>query len=198
MAKSLTLLAFFLRHFVFGIVAMFIGCVIWTLAYFALLVFAMLTDSGVGSPFAYPAGIIGVIGMVIIFSWGLFAPACGLAAAICHFLKLSRLATLPAAWIIAASISIGLRKLLPATFPDSQASLAAIILTHFVALALPVVLYWSLTEGPWALIAILRKHLKKNTYSRCLPGTAALTPAVPSPPSRAHPSAGNHDPDDET
>jgi hypothetical protein len=42
------------RHFLALVVTVAAPCVLWTLAYFALLIWAAASDGGIGSPIAYP------------------------------------------------------------------------------------------------------------------------------------------------
>ena len=37
--------------------ALLTACALWTITYFALLLWAVFTDSGIGGPLAYPAGL---------------------------------------------------------------------------------------------------------------------------------------------
>lgn len=50
--------SFCARHFLALLITVATACVVWTVTYFALLLWAALTDSGIGGPLAYPAGLL--------------------------------------------------------------------------------------------------------------------------------------------
>jgi hypothetical protein len=46
------------RHCLALAITVLAACALWTVTYFALLLWAVFTDSGIGGPLAYPAGLL--------------------------------------------------------------------------------------------------------------------------------------------
>ena len=88
-------LAFLARHFLFVVLAMLLGCVLWTVVYLVLLVIAVVANQGLGGPMAYPAGLVAVVLSCVFLGWGVFAPATALGAIACGLLRWPRLAAIP-------------------------------------------------------------------------------------------------------
>ena len=75
MKAVLPTLTFLARHLLFVAIAMIAGCIAWTVVYVVLLILAVVTNQGIGSPLAFPAGIIAVLAACGFLGWGVFAPA---------------------------------------------------------------------------------------------------------------------------
>ncbi len=87
---------------------MIVGCIVWTIAYFVLLIVAVVTNQGVGSPLAFPAGIIAVLASCGFLGWGVFAPASAIGAVFCRVFRLPRIAAIPVVTVAAFLLSYGL------------------------------------------------------------------------------------------
>ena len=167
MIPALTFLA---RHFLFVLVAMVAGCVLWTVAYFLLLVVAVIGGHGIGGPLAYPAGLVAVIASCVFLGWGVFAPASAVGAIFCAVFKLPRLAAIPvvtvAAFVLSYLLYGGYIKLVTThSMPP-----AWIILRNFaIFLSVPLGAYWWLTEGPGALFDAFRNVSLSGNGSRQSP-----------------------------
>jgi hypothetical protein len=150
------------RHFLAVALGAFIGCIIWTLLYIGLLIYAMFSGGGLGGPLAYPGGIIAIIVACVLFGWGIFAPASGFGAIFCALLGLPRLAAIPVVFLGAfvlshllywAFISFGTTHSMPSSW---------IIFKNFsLFLSVPLGIYWWLTEGPGAIIDTVRRLFSK-------------------------------------
>ena len=72
--------SFVLRHG-FAIAVMVItACALWTLCYLALLLWAIITNEGLGGPLAYPAGLLAFFLLSLAMSVCLYFPATAIAA----------------------------------------------------------------------------------------------------------------------
>lgn len=134
------------------------GCALWTVAYFLLLVVAVIGGHGIGGPLAYPAGLIAVIGCCAVLGWGVFAPASAAGAIFCVVFKLPRLAAIPIVTVAAFVLSYllyGGYIMMVTTHPMPS---TWIILKDFaIFLSVPLGSYWWLTEGPGALFDAFRR-----------------------------------------
>ena len=83
---------FFGRHSVALLVTVAVACVLWTVTYFALLLWAAFTGGGLGSPASYPLGLLFVILAGTLASVTLFLPATALAEWFAHRRRLPILA----------------------------------------------------------------------------------------------------------
>ncbi len=55
---AISIAGFLVRHLLAATITVVAVCAIWTLAYLGLLLWAIVTNSGLGSPIAYPVGLI--------------------------------------------------------------------------------------------------------------------------------------------
>lgn len=86
------MVGFWARHLLAILVTVGAACVLWTVVYFVLLLWAMFLGGGIGSPAAYPIGLIFVAGAGAAIATALFLPATALAEWIAKGRKLSVLA----------------------------------------------------------------------------------------------------------
>jgi hypothetical protein len=159
MKAALGVITFVSRHFLFVVFAMVAGCALWTIAYFALLLIAVVTNQGPGGPLAYPAGILAVLVVCVLVGWGIFAPASAVGIIFCRLFRLPRLAAIPVVWLAALWLYSALRGSGPnhSILPDATA------LQNFgFFLSLPLGIYWWLTEGPGALFDTLHRWLSQR------------------------------------
>jgi hypothetical protein len=166
----LSITGFAARHFL--VVALGAGflCILWTLIYIGLLIFAMFTDGGLGGPFAYPGGILGILLVCVVIGWGIFMPASGLGVIFCRLFKLPKLAAIPVVLISAFSI-ISLAWYFSDGFGEGVESASSLeMLRNFcLFLAVPLGAYWWITEGPSAIIDAVRRIIAKRRSKSTLP-----------------------------
>jgi hypothetical protein len=79
-----TLAVFALRHAVASIGTVVAACVVWTITYFLLLLWAIAANAGLGGPLAYPGGLVAVVAIASVGCCSLFFPATALAEWACR------------------------------------------------------------------------------------------------------------------
>ena len=83
------------RHFVAMFVVVAGACILWTVAYFALLLWAVLSGGGVGGPLAFPVGLLLVLVASALAVVVLLMPSAALAERMARWLQLPILAQIP-------------------------------------------------------------------------------------------------------
>lgn len=158
MRNAVAIIAFGLRHFLAVCIAIIIGCVVWTVGYFGLLLYAICFNEGLGSPLTYPAGLLGIGFICSFVGWGIFTPASGLGRIFCWLTQLPLLAAIPVVALSAFAFSYLISALVPLSFLDEPVPSAWVTLKYFIlCLSIPLAIYWWLTEGINALSdAIMR------------------------------------------
>lgn len=158
MRNAVAIIAFGLRHFLAVCIAMIIGCVVWTVGYFGLLLYAICFNEGLGSPLTYPAGLIAIGFTCSFVGWGIFTPAAGIGRVFCWLTQLPLLTAIPVVALSAFCFSYLISMLVPIAFLDEAAPSVWVTLKYFtLILSVPLAIYWWLTEGIDALSdAIMR------------------------------------------
>ncbi|MGJ8643526.1 MAG: hypothetical protein ACSHX9_08980 [Luteolibacter sp.] len=176
MRNAVSIIAFGLRHFLAVCLAMIIGCVVWTVIYLLLLLYAICFNEGLGGPLAYPTGLIAIGFACSFVGWGIFTPATGIGRIFCWLTQLPLLAAIPVVAISAFGLSYLLAALVPVAFLDESMPSVWIILKYFTLyLSIPLAIYWWLTEGPGALSdAIMRWLASRSEKSDAEPANIAL------------------------
>ena len=160
MKAVLPALAFLARHILFVAFAMIAGCIGWTIAYFVLLAIAVVTNQGVGSPLAFPAGIIAVLAVGGILGWGVFAPAAAFGAVFCRVFRLPRIAAIPVVTVVAILLSYAMYwAYIEMVTTHSMPSMLTVLKNFAIYLSIPLGAYWWLTEGPGALFDAFRRWI---------------------------------------
>ena len=167
MKVVIAVLSFLARHLLFVLLAMLVGCVIWTVAYLVLFVIAMLADQGLGGPLAYPAGLMAIVVACAVIGWGFFAPASAVGALFCGLLKWPRLWAIP---LVTLTVLV-LCYLVSWPFVEMGVLYEApsfwMVLKNFaIYLSVPLGVYWWLTEGPGALFEVLRDWVQRRRGGR--------------------------------
>lgn len=153
------------RHSLALLVTMVVPCVLWTITYFALLLWAAFTNGGIGGPLAYPAGLLFVVGVAAVSGLMVLMPSTAMAEWIAKRFTLPIFAQIP--------ISLGLLAVLcllvvggataagvPTSFRGFSLSLGALFTAHLV----PLGLYWWVAQsGP--LLRTLSKTLLRKLRS---------------------------------
>jgi hypothetical protein len=152
------------RHLLALAVTIAVPCVLWTIAYFALLLWAMVTNGGIGGPLAYPAGLLFFFVAATVASLVLLLPSTALAEWIARRRRLPILAQIP--------ISVGILALLCfvlvciAASVDAAPSFQGVSVGFgvlFIAHLLPLGLYWWMAQsGP--LLFSLFKRLRGTSF----------------------------------
>jgi hypothetical protein len=167
MKAVLPVLPFLARHFLFVAFAMVAGCIAWTIAYFVLLVVAVITNQGVGGPLAYPAGIVAVLAACGFLGWGVFAPASAIGAVFWRVFQLPRIAAIPVVTIAAFFLSYLIYWGYIDVVTTHPMPPVLVVLNNFaIYLSIPLGAYWWLTEGPAALFDSFRRWIGRRRRNR--------------------------------
>lgn len=154
-------LAFVARHFLFVVLAMITGGVLWTIAYLVLLVLAVLSGQGLGGSLAYPAGILTAIATGVFLGWGVFAPSAAMGSIFCGLFGFPRIAAIPVVFAAAFFLSYLLYwGYIELGTTHSMPSAWAVLKNFSIFLSIPLGIYWWLTEGPGALFDAFRRMLR--------------------------------------
>ncbi|MDP4626194.1 MAG: hypothetical protein NWT08_13785 [Akkermansiaceae bacterium] len=152
MRTAVAIIAFAARHFLAVCLAIVIGCVIWTVGYFLLLVFAICFNEGLGSPLTYPAGLLGIGLVCSVIGWGIFTPAAGLGRIFCRLTQWPLLTAIPVVFTSALLLSYCFYQIFIAAVTTSTMPSVWLVLKNFTLfLSVPLGAYWWLTEGTSAL-----------------------------------------------
>ena len=163
MAKRFTTIAAFLalwaaRHGLAAAATVAAGCVLWTITYAALLLWAMLTNAPLGGPLAYPGGLVAIALAAAFASIVLFLPATALAEWIGRRRRLPVLAQIPLTVALLAALCIpaaaGLYLLRGAAM--SPAGIANVAAWSFGLSLIPVGLYWWVAQSGPLVLSVIR------------------------------------------
>ncbi len=153
---------FFVRHLIAVLVTVVVPCLLWTITYLALLLWAVFTNSDIGGPLAYPAGIIVIIVAATVASFVLLLPSTALAEWLAKRRGLPILVQIPISIGILGSLCFILVAV--AASVDTAPSMpgaAAVFGVLFASNLLPLGLYWwTAQSGP--LLFSLWKLTRKN------------------------------------
>ena len=83
------------RHFLALLLVVLAGCLLWTVTYFALLLWAAFAGGGLGGPLAYPAGLLFFLVAGAAASLALLFPATALAEWLAGWFGLPVLVQIP-------------------------------------------------------------------------------------------------------
>lgn len=134
---------FALRHALAMAVTIVLPCVLWTLLYLVLLLWAILTDSGIGSPVAYPLGLLLVAAWSALMAVVFFFPSTAFAALITTRMKWAILWQIPLCLTLFAlfsgllALTVGAQSASPA-WRDTSIGFGLFYAAHL----LPLGLYW--------------------------------------------------------
>ncbi|MES2923243.1 MAG: hypothetical protein V4819_16930 [Verrucomicrobiota bacterium] len=166
---------FFARHSLATAAIVLAFCVLWTIAYLALLLWAMIADGGIGSPVVYPIGLLLAVAGGTALAIMLFLPCTALAEWIAKRRELPVLFQIPISTGLLAMVCAGI--IGTGAVADSHVTLQSIIVGYgvlFFALLFPLGLYWWTSKcGP--LLLALFEHFRK-TFPAHLPPVTILPP----------------------
>ena len=137
------------RHSVALLVTVGVECGLWTITYFALLLWAMCAGGGLGSPATYPLGLFSIIVAGTLDCAALLLPStalaewyqrrCGYGTLALLCVALTCLSFLACGWVFSARLA--------------TATSAVLFLLHL----LPLGLYWWVVQCGPLLLSLLRK-----------------------------------------
>lgn len=143
---------FLAKHGMFLVVTIFVACVVWTVVYLGLLLWAVATDAGIGGPLAWPAGIVACILGCAAFGIGVAIPSCAAAALLRWKFRFPRMVEIPLSCLTACVLWFGWACAFHGGLPRP--------LEFFVSLLwmpLPLGAWWWLTEGAGAVWDSVRR-----------------------------------------
>lgn len=149
------------RHLLATLVMVSTLCVLWTVTYFALLIWAAVSGGGLGSLASYPLGLLLALVGGTVVSLTLFLPATALAEWIAKRRGLPILAQIPISIAILAAlcllvVGIVIAAGMQATFRGIASGFTLLFLAHLP----PLGLYWWVAQsGP--LLVSFYKRLRK-------------------------------------
>lgn len=149
---------FFLRHAVATALMVLVLCLLWTFAYFALLIWAMVSGGGVGSPVVYPIGLLLCLIGGTAACFGIFFPCAAIAEWIAKRNGLPILFQIPISAAILAGGSLLIAGVIAAI--DHQVTVgaaAASVGILFVTNLLPLGFYWWIAQSGPLLLSLYRK-----------------------------------------
>ena len=149
------------RHSLATLVMVLVLCVLWTVTYFALLVWAAVSGGGLGSPAAYPLGLLLALVGGTVVSLTLFLPATALAEWIAKRRRLPIFVQIPISIAILAAlcllvIGIAVAAGMQASFRSGAAGFAMFFLAHL----LPLGLYWWVAQSGPLLVSFFKQLCK--------------------------------------
>jgi len=152
--------SFVARHTVAAAVLFAASCVLWTVVYLLLLVWAVIADAGLGSPVVYPIGLILLFAATASACLMLFMPATLGAEVLCRWQRMPTLVGIPIALALYAVLCFGwsVGAYLIWRFDGSLSW--ALLLAAITTLALPLGLYWWSAEFPriaWESVRAVRR-----------------------------------------
>ena len=149
---------FFARHFLALAVTVAVACVLWTITYFALLLWAAFAGGGLGSPASYPLGLVFIVIVCTLVSATLFLPSTAVAEWFVRRRGLPILAQIPICVGIFAVLCLAVTGIASAlsSHPSLLGSSVGLGLLFF-ALLVPLGLYWSAAQSGPLLLSILQR-----------------------------------------
>ena len=158
------LLLYLCRHLAAISILAAITAVLWTVVFFALLLYALVTSGGIGSPVAYPIVLILLVVGVVSVGLLIFAPACAFGRFAVSITGLPRLAAIPIVFAAGAALShFAYCLYICALTTHPMPTAATVFLNYLTYLSIPLGAYWWATDGPFALIDALRRRLRRRT-----------------------------------
>lgn len=150
--------SFCARHFLALAVTVVAACVFWTVTYFALLLWAVFTDSGIGGPLAYPAGLLFFFVATTAASLTLLLPSTAIAEWFVRRRGFPFLAQIPVSVVTLALlclVAVGI-----ASAIGSQPTLHGVSVGFgvlFLALLVPLGIYWWAAQSVSLLLSLIHR-----------------------------------------
>lgn len=137
---------FCVRHLVAALLTVSAGCLLWTVIYFVLLLWAGSAGGGMGSPLTYPIGLLLFLVAGAAVSLALLFPATALAECLARWLGFPILVQIP--------LGVAFLALLCLAAASIQSSISFNVL--FLSLLLPMGLYWWVAQSAPLACSLLR------------------------------------------
>jgi hypothetical protein len=154
---------FLARHFLALLVTVAVPCVLWTVTYFALLLWAGFSGGGLGSPASYPLGLLFVLAAGTAASIILFLPSTALAEWFVRRRGLPVLSQVPIALALFAVLCLATVGVYAALVPQPGfRGLSFGFGGLFLVNLLPLGLYWWSAQGGPLLLSLLRRRYRKG------------------------------------
>jgi hypothetical protein len=155
---------FCLRHAVAMALTIAIPCLLWTVAYLGLLLYAMVTGGDLGGPLAYPVGLLFVLSTATAACLFLLFPSTALAEWIGRRSSLPILTQIPISIGILAILSLVLTLILDQRFlqalpfaPGQKLNPGITTAVLFCAHLLPLGFYWWVAQSIPLLSALFSR-----------------------------------------
>lgn len=166
MKSMIPFITFAVRHALATPLSIVAGCVLWSVAYLLLLLWAVISGQGLGGPLAYPAGIVMIVVGGGLIGWGIFAPACAVGALFCGVTGFSRFAAIPVTFIAGFLFSYLIDwAFVECVTTSPMPSFATILGNYAMFLSVPLGGYWWITESPGAMFEAFRRWRAKRRLS---------------------------------
>jgi hypothetical protein len=146
------------RHCLALAITVLSACALWTVTYLALLLWAIFTDSGIGGPLAYPAGLLFFLLASTAAGLALFLPSTALAEWFARRQGFPILAQIPlsvAALAVLCLAVVGITSAVRAQPTLYGVSVGFSVL--FFALLVPLGLYWWAAQSGPLLLSLFRR-----------------------------------------
>lgn len=160
----LGLAGFCVRHLVALFVTVATACLLWTVVYFALLLWAVFSGGGIGGPLAFPAGLLFVLVAATLAVLSLFLPATALAELVARRRGFPILVQIPISVAFLAVLSfivVGtVMTVRSGTTTPKDFLIASGLL--FVIHLLPLGLYWWVAQSGPLIVSIVRRFSPSN------------------------------------
>jgi len=154
----LGVIGFFFRQLFASFVVVAVGSLIWTAIYISLLLWAVFSNSGIGGPLAYPAGLLFVVVASAVSVLVLLFPSSATAELIARRRNLPVLLQIPISVGFLALFClgvVGIARLLGSKSIDTTGFFATAGIIFAVEL-LPLALYWWMAQGGPVIMAIVK------------------------------------------
>ena len=151
------------RHVAAVGVAAALAALVWTIVYVALLLFAIMTDSGIGSPISYPIWLVFLLVSITIIGLFVFAPACALGRLFVGVTRLPLLAAIPIVFGAGALLSYMAYDLyITFVTTHSMPPASTVFQNYCVYLSIPLGAYWWIVDGPFAILDGFRRWFRRR------------------------------------
>jgi hypothetical protein len=150
------------RHLVSVDLAALIAALAWTVLYGILLLWACVTSGPIGSPI--PLILVFLVGLILVLGWFVFAPACAAGRLVVFFAGWPQLAAIPVVLVAGGLFTYWVEWLyVTMVTTHSPASLDEVLRNYATYLAIPLSIYWAITDGPFALLDVIRRWLRRRS-----------------------------------
>jgi len=173
--------SFCARHLLALSVTIAAACVVWTVAYFALLLWTMLTNGGMGAPLAYPAGLLFFFVATTAASLILLFPSTALAEWFARRRGFPILAQIPFSLVALALLCLVVVSVASAVgSPPTLHGVSVGFGVLFLALLVPLGLYWWAVQSVPLLRSLIHRLLGIIRNAKTNAGMGSWASAVSS------------------